>query len=53
MREAAERLVLRRAGWEKWGERDAFLYDRLKGVGTGTVYTLAGALDKIAGRARR
>jgi hypothetical protein len=46
---AAETLILSRAGWERWGAGH-FLYDRHKGVGTGTVYSTADALTKITGR---
>lgn len=49
LRAAAETLILSRSGWERWG-KDAFLYDRYKGVGTGTVYTTSEALLKLARR---
>lgn len=46
LRDAAEALILSRKGWERWGEGN-FLYDRHKGVGTGTVYSTADALRKL------
>lgn len=46
LRQAAEALILSRKGWEPWGDGH-FLYDRLRGVGTGSVYTTADALRQI------